>query len=92
MFWQYLIHTGNSHRQPHDLQVMSDLQKQLDLKQKEFNDLKASFDEYMSSSKELELELESSLDEVCICHMSLFKTASIIHHPYCRLKIDTIPL
>jgi chromosome segregation ATPase len=45
--------------------TMSDLQKQLDSKQKELNDLKASFDEYMSSSKELELELEKSLDEVC---------------------------
>ena len=43
---------------------MAALQDQLISKQKELDALKSSFDEYVSSSKELELELEDSLENV----------------------------
>ena len=46
------------------LETMTTLQEQLSAKQREIDALKLSFDEYVSSSKELELELEVSLEDV----------------------------
>ena len=44
-----------------------DLKQQLKAKDEEFRALKVSFDDYVESSKELELELEGALEDVSQC-------------------------
>lgn len=46
-----------------------DLQHQLKAKDEEFRALKISFDDYVESSKELELELEGALQDVSLFHI-----------------------
>jgi hypothetical protein len=44
--------------------TVTDLKNQLKARDQEFCALKASFDDYVESSKELELELEGALEDV----------------------------
>jgi hypothetical protein len=44
----------------------AEVRRKLKAKDEEFNNLKVSFDDYVESSKELEMELEAALEEVWV--------------------------
>ena len=71
---------------------VNELKRQLQVKDEELRAMKTSFDEYVESSKELEMELEGALDDVILCTILCDSVILCLAYSFCQIIFNEIEI